>query len=58
MGTTNSIRDKCEADLKEAWKDCERNSRSVEILYENEQNQKVLANVHFRFDPKVGSYVC
>ena len=55
MGTTNSIRDKCEADLKEAWKDCERNSRSVEILYENEQNQKVLANVHFRFDPKVGS---
>ena len=53
MQDTNSIKGQCVADLNEAWEYCERNSKSVEILYENEYNQKTLAKVHFKFDPKV-----
>lgn len=52
-GSGNPIEAKCYADLREAWEHCYRNSKSVEILYENEDDQKTLAKVHFRFDPKV-----
>ena len=51
--SNNPVEIKCDADLKEAWEHCSRNSKSVEVLYENEDNQKTLAKVHFRFDPKV-----
>ena len=53
VGSSSPIKVQCEADLKEAWEYCERNSKSVEILYANELNQKTLAKVHFRFNPKV-----
>ena len=53
MGSTNAVEIKCDADLKEAWEYCKRNSKSVEILYENNDNQKSLARVHFRFNPRV-----
>ena len=57
MESSNPIKAQGEADLKEAWEYCEKNSKSVEILYENEHNQKTLARVHFKLDPKVGSYI-
>ena len=52
MGS-NSIKAQSETDFKEAWEYCEKYTRSVEILYTNENNQKTLANVHFRFNSKV-----
>ena len=57
MQDSNPIKVQCAKDLKEAWEYCKENSKSVEILYENEHNQKTLAKVHFRFDPNVSSYV-
>ena len=54
--STDPIQVKCNADLREAWEHCNKNSKSVEILYENEDSQKTLAKVHFRFDPKVASH--
>jgi len=51
--SNDPIEAKCHADFKEAWDYCHRNSKSVELLYKNEDNQTTLAKVHFRFDPKV-----
>lgn len=56
--SSNPIEIKCDADLKEAWEHCCKNSKSVELLYENEDSQKTLAKVHFRFDPKVPIHAC
>jgi len=47
------IEAKCEADLGDAWDHCQKYTKSIEILYENNDNQKTLAKVHFRFNPKV-----
>ena len=46
-----------EFDLWEAWKHYKDNSKSIEVLYKNDENQKVLAKVHFRTcDTVSGSY--
>ena len=41
-------------DLKKAWKHYEDHSKSVEVIY-NDNDQKVLAKVHFRTDPSVSN---
>lgn len=38
--------------LKKAWKCCKSQSKSIEVIY-NDDDQKVLAKVHFRTDPLV-----
>ena len=53
MGSDPIKAAQCEADFKEAWDYCEKNTKNVEILYVNEDNQKALAKVHFRFNSKV-----
>ena len=53
MGSDPIKAAQCETDFKEAWEYCEKNIKSVEIFYVNENNQKVLAKVHFRFNSKV-----
>ena len=36
------------SELYEAWEDCKKDSKSIEVLYKNDENKKVLAKVHFR----------
>ena len=55
--STDAVEIKCDADLKEAWEYCDRNSKNIEIIYEDDDHQKTLAKVHFRFNPKVSSIV-
>ena len=38
--------------LKKAWKYYKNQSKSIEVIYNND-DQKVLAKVHFRTDPSV-----
>lgn len=44
-----------------AWKKCEKESKSVEVVYKNAEGEENLTRVHFRFNPKVilnfGSYI-
>ena len=40
-------------ELKEAWNHCQKWSKSIEVIYENDEDQKVLAKVHFRSYPAV-----
>ena len=54
-GRNGNAVDKEEFD--KAWEYCKTNSKSVEILYENEDNQKILAKVHFRFYPEVRNHI-
>lgn len=42
-------------DLKEAWDYCKKSSKSIEVLYRNDDDEKVLAKVHFRSDPSVSN---
>ena len=39
--------------LTEAWNYCKKWSKGIEVLYHNEEDQKVLAKVHFRYYPAV-----
>ena len=40
--------------FKNAWKHCKDSSKSIEVLYKNEgEDKKVLAKVHFRLDDQV-----
>ena len=32
----------------DAWEHCRKQTRSIEVLYKNDQDQNVLAKVHFR----------
>jgi len=54
-GSKNSAESKCDAEIKEAWNHCQKWSKSVEVIYENEDDQKVLAKVHFRSYPSVSN---
>ena len=39
---------------KKAWDFCSKSSKSIEVLYKNEEeDEKVLAKVHFRSSPSV-----
>ena len=53
----NAIETKHDDDLiKEAWDHCEKSSKSIEVLYKNEdEDKKVLAKVHFRSYPAVSN---
>ena len=46
----HALETKCDDDLlKEAWEHCEESSKSIEVLYENkDEDEKVLAKVHFK----------
>ena len=37
---------------KKSWKYCKNQSKSIEVIY-NDDDQKILAKVHFRTDPLV-----
>lgn len=52
-GSKDPIEARCDADLTDAWNHCQKYTKSIEILYENDNNQRTLAKVHFRFNPKV-----
>ena len=39
----------------EIWKYCSERSKSVEVLYENLDGEKVLSKVHFQCDPDVSA---
>ena len=52
-GSKDPIETKCDADLEDAWDYCRKYTKSIELLYENDDNQKTLAKVHFRFNSKV-----
>ena len=42
---------------KDAWEFCSKSSKSIEVLYKNEEKgKKILAKVHFRSSPSV-SYI-
>jgi len=47
------VRSRHYSDLAEAWSHCKKWSKSIELFYHNEQDQKVLAKVHFRSYPAV-----
>ena len=54
-GSKNRAESKCDTEIKEAWNYCHKWSKSVEVVYENEDDQKVLAKVHFRSYPSVSN---
>ena len=40
--------------INKAWEHCKKSSKSIEVLYKNEdEDKKVLAKVHFRLHPSV-----
>ena len=39
--------------LQKVWEFCKKQSKNVEVLYENMNGCKILTRVHFRFDPHV-----
>ena len=43
--------------ILEAWKYCSERSKSVEVLYENLDGEKILSKVHFRYNPDVSAMV-
>ena len=44
-------------DQWEAWKYCMERSKSVEVLYENLDGEKVLSKVHFTYNPSVSTSI-
>ena len=54
-GSKNTQEAKSYEDLaKDAWDYCSKSSKSIEVLYKNEdEDKKVLAKVHFRSCPSV-----
>ena len=47
-----------ERNLCDAWEHCRKETRSIEVLYKNDQDQKVLAKVHFRVYDTVSCTQC
>jgi len=44
-------------DLTEAWNHCKKWSKSIELFYHNDNDEKVLAKVHFRSYPAVSVHI-
>lgn len=42
-------------EILEVWEYCGDRSKSVEVLYENLDGEKMLSKVHFRYDPAVST---
>ena len=42
-----------EGHVLDLWKKCERESKSVEVVYKNTEGEEILTKVHFHFSPKV-----
>lgn len=42
-------------EILKVWKYCSERSKSVEVLYENLDGEKMLSKVHFRYDPAVSA---
>ena len=40
-------------DIWDAWKYCVDRSKSVEVLYENLDGEKILSRLHFHYQPDV-----
>ena len=45
---SNSTQAQTDTDLIEAWNYCTKWSKSVELLYQNENGQKILTKIYFR----------
>ena len=41
------------ADVRMAWEFCKERSKSIEVCYENQQGEKILTRVHFKFEKQV-----
>lgn len=44
--------------LKLMWKDINKWSRSIEVIYQSEEQEPLLTRVYFPFDPEVGLSCC
>lgn len=42
--------------LCDAWKFCQKWSKSVEVLYKNMNGHQILTKVHFHYNPEVHNY--
>ena len=42
-----------EDDTLKVWEKCEEESKSVEVVYKNANEEEILTKVHFQFSPKV-----
>ena len=42
--------------ILEVWQHCSERSKSVEVLYDNLDGDKILSKVHFRYDPDVSHF--
>lgn len=40
-------------DVISVWRKCERESKCVEVVYKNTEEEEILTKVHFQFNPKV-----
>jgi len=47
------VKSRYHSDLTEAWNHCKKWSKSIELFYHNDDDEKVLAKVHFRSYPAV-----
>ena len=48
-----TTRPDCEGDVMSVWKKCKRESKSVEIVYQNTEGEQILTKVYFQFNPEV-----
>ena len=46
----------CAGPVMDVWKNCKRVSKSVEIVYQNAEQEQMLTKVYFQFDPEVCYY--
>lgn len=44
------------SDMSNAWEFCRVRSKSIEVRYQNQQGEKILARVLFKFDQQVHVY--
>ena len=44
----------CPEPVVNVWKKCKRESKSVEIVYQNAEQEQMLTKVYFQFNPEVG----
>ena len=42
-------------EIQDVWQYCSERSKSVEVLYDNLDGDKMLSKVHFRYDPSVST---
>ena len=42
-------------EMQDVWQYCSERSKSVEVLYDNLDGDKMLSKVHFRYDPSVST---